>query len=152
MLVERRINQDTEVSREITLWDQRGSDVIRGNLLVIPIENSFIYVEPLYLRASQSGMPELKRVLVLHGEKLAMGLDLQDALEKVFKDLPPKTQLSTPQSPTAVPQTLQMLAKQAFKQFETAQKHLKDGAFSQYGQAVDSLHQTLKRMNQKETP
>ena len=72
MLIEQRINQDTDISREITLWDQRGSDVIRGNLLVIPIRNSFIYVEPLYLRASQHGMPGLKRVLAVHGDRLAM--------------------------------------------------------------------------------
>jgi hypothetical protein len=150
MLIERRINQDTEVSREITLWDQRGSDVIRGNLLVIPIENSFIYVEPLYLRASQSGMPELKRVLVLHGEKLAMGIDLQDALQKVFKDLPQK--VPVPQSPGGVPQTLQVLARRAFTQFEASQRHLKSGAFTEYGQAMDSLRQTLTRMNTKETP
>ena len=150
MLIERRINQDTDVARELTLWDQRGSDVIRGNLLIIPIEDSFIYVEPLYLRASQSGMPELKRVLVIHGEKLAMGLDLQDALEKVFKDLPAKPKLSPPTK--EVPETLQILAKRAFQQFETAQQHLQKGQFANYGQTIDSLRQTLKTMNQKETP
>jgi len=152
MLIERRINQDTEVSREITLWDQRGSDVIRGNLLVIPIENSFIYVEPLYLRASQSGMPELKRVLVIHGDKLAMGIDLQDALEKLFSNLPQKPKLQPAQSGEHVPETIQLLAKRAFKQFETAQQHLKSGAFAQYGQTIDSLRQTLTQMNKKETP
>ncbi len=152
MLIERRINQDTEVSREITLWDQRGSDVIRGNLLVIPIENSFIYVEPLYLRASQSGMPELKRVLVIHGEKLAMGINLQDALQKVFKDLPQKPNLMPTQPVENIPANLQILAKRAFKQFETAQQHLKAGAFAQYGQTIDSLRQTLTQMNKKETP
>ncbi|MDA0712231.1 MAG: UPF0182 family protein, partial [bacterium] len=147
MLIERRINQDTEVSRELTLWDQRGSDVIRGNLLVIPIENSFIYVEPLFLRASQSGMPELKRVLVLHGEKLAMGLNLQDALEKVFRDLPPTLSTASLRSPSEVPESLQTLARRAFGQFESAQKHLKNGSFADYGQTVDSLRQTLRRMN-----
>ncbi|MBT5830905.1 MAG: UPF0182 family protein [Candidatus Latescibacteria bacterium] len=151
VLIERRINQDTEVSREITLWDQRGSDVIRGNLLVIPIENSFIYVEPLYLRASQSGMPELKRVLVIHGEKLAMGVDLKDALEKVFKDLPAPKNLAL-QTPKTIPQTLQTLAKKAFQEFEQAQQYLKEGNFTQYGQSIESLEQTLTRMNQKETP
>lgn len=151
MLIERRINQDTDVARELTLWDQRGSDVIRGNLLVIPVENSFIYVEPLYLRASQSGMPELKRVLVIHGEKLAMGTDLDDALEKLFKDMPVRPKKTTPKTTQEVPQTLKVLAKRAFSQFETAQQHLKNGAFAQYGLSVDSLRQTLKRMTEEES-
>lgn len=150
MLIERRINQDTEVSREITLWDQRGSDVIRGNLLVIPIENSFIYVEPLYLRASQSGMPELKRVLVIHGEKLAMGINLEDALDKLFAGIPVKPKLAQPQQPIEVPVTLQQLAKNAFEHFEKAQTHLKNGAFANYGHSVDSLRQILEEMTQKE--
>ena len=141
MLIEQRINQDTDISREITLWDQRGSDVIRGNLLVIPIRNSFIYVEPLYLRASQHGMPELKRVLAIHGDRLAMGEDLNDALNRVFakSDAPP--------SDAPLPEDLKALARQAYRQFETAQKHLRAGAFSDYGHSIDALHQTLRRMN-----
>ena len=144
MLIEQRINQDTDISREITLWDQRGSDVIRGNLLVIPIRNSFIYVEPLYLRASQNGMPELKRVLAIHGDRLAMGEDLNDALDRVFakiKALPASENL---------PEDLEALARQAYRQFETAQKHLRSGAFSDYGQSIDALRQTLRRMNEDE--
>ena len=147
MLIERRINQDTEVSREITLWDQRGSDVIRGNLLVIPIENSFIYVEPLYLRATQSGMPELKRVIVIHGEKLAMGLNLQDALTKVFQNAPEKSRFIQPDA-QSLPETLQTLAKTAYDQFEMAQRHLRAGEFTAYGQTIETLRQTLTRMNQ----
>ena len=141
MLIEQRINQDTDISREITLWDQRGSDVIRGNLLVIPIRNSFIYVEPLYLRASQHGMPELKRVLAIHGDRLAMGEDLDDALDRVFanSDVPPPD--------AQLPEDLEALARQAYRQFETAQKHLRAGAFSDYGHSIDALRQTLRRMN-----
>src|SRR5207245_4632016 len=61
-----RINQDTDISRQISLWDQRGSEVIRGHLLVIPIEESLIYVQPLYLRAEGGRIPEMKRVVVAH--------------------------------------------------------------------------------------
>ena len=146
MLIEQRINQDTDISREITLWDQRGSDVIRGNLLVIPIRNSFIYVEPLYLRASQHGMPELKRVLAVHGDRLAMGEDLNDALNRVFsitKGVPVR-------DTEDLPEDLKILARQAYQQFETAQKHLQAGAFSDYGQSVEALRQTLRRMNENE--
>jgi uncharacterized membrane protein (UPF0182 family) len=67
-----RINQDTEVSRQVSLWDQRGSQVMQGTLLVIPIENSLIYVQPLYLRAESGKIPELKRVIVAYENKIAM--------------------------------------------------------------------------------
>ena len=146
MLIEQRINQDTDISREITLWDQRGSDVIRGNLLVIPIRNSFIYVEPLYLRASQHGMPELKRVLAIHGDRLAMGEDLNDALNRVFSI----TKGVRVRNTEDLPEDLKALARQAYRQFEMAQKHLQAGAFSDYGQSVEALRQTLRRMNENE--
>ncbi|MBS14161.1 MAG: hypothetical protein CME19_21510 [Gemmatimonadetes bacterium] len=147
MLVERRIDQDTDVSREITLWSQRGSDVIRGNLLVIPIEDSFIYVEPLYLRATQAGMPELKRVLVVKGERVVMAENLALALEEAFADLPESiaTEPETVQSAPAI----EDLARRAMQEYERSQEFLKAGDFSGYGQAVDHLGQTLKQMNRK---
>jgi uncharacterized membrane protein (UPF0182 family) len=75
-----RINQDTEVSRQITLWDQRGSEVLRGELLVLPIEGALIYVQPLYLRAEGGRIPELKRVVVAHEGRVAMAETLDAAL------------------------------------------------------------------------
>src|SRR3954465_11186553 len=75
-----RINQDTEVSRQITLWDQRGSEVLRGELLVLPIEGALIYVQPLYLRAQGGRIPELKRVVVAHEGRVAMAETLDGAL------------------------------------------------------------------------
>ncbi|MCZ6633537.1 MAG: UPF0182 family protein, partial [bacterium] len=146
MLVERRISQDTEVSREITLWDQRGSHVIRGNLLVIPIEESFIYVEPLYLRASQSGMPELKRVLVLHGETLAMGVNLEDALRQLFQSA---TLAKKPSAKPGKRIDLKTLAQEALRQFEEAQEWLQSGKFLEYGQAIDQLKSTLTQMTRQ---
>ena len=79
-----RINQDTDISRQLTLWDQRGSQVIRGELLVIPIEESLLYVEPLYLRASGGTIPELKRVVVASGNRVVMGETLDEALNAMF--------------------------------------------------------------------
>ena len=78
-----RINQDTEISRQITLWDQRGSEVIRGKLLVIPIEESLIYVQPLYLRAEGGRIPELKRVVVAHQNQVVMDETLEPGLAAV---------------------------------------------------------------------
>ena len=75
-----RINQDTEVARQITLWDQRGSEVLRGELLVLPIEGALIYVQPLYLRAQGGRIPELKRVVAAHEGRVAMAGTLDGAL------------------------------------------------------------------------
>jgi hypothetical protein len=82
-----RINQDAEVSRQISLWDQKGSRVIQGTLLVIPIEESLIYVRPLYLKADGGKIPELKRVIVGYEDKIAMEPTLEEALEKIFGSL-----------------------------------------------------------------
>lgn len=79
-----RINQDTEISRQITLWDQKGSEVIRGELLVIPIEESLIYVQPIYLRAEGGSIPELKRVVVAHENRVVMGETLEEGLNALF--------------------------------------------------------------------
>jgi len=73
MQIEARIDQDTEISQLLTLWGQQGSEVIRGNLIVLPIEQSFLYIEPVYLKASASGaLPQLKRVIVAYGSQVAM--------------------------------------------------------------------------------
>ena len=77
--IENRINQDTEISRQISLWDQRGSEVIRGELLVIPIEESLLYVQPLYLRAEGGRIPELKRVVVAYQNRVVMAGDAGSA-------------------------------------------------------------------------
>jgi uncharacterized membrane protein (UPF0182 family) len=79
-----RINQDAEISRQISLWDQRGSSVIQGTLLVIPIEESLVYVRPLYLKADAGKIPELKRVIVGYEDSIAMERTLEEALEKLF--------------------------------------------------------------------
>ena len=79
-----RINQDTDISRQLTLWDQRGSEVIRGELLVIPIKESLIYVQPIYLRAEGGSIPELKRVVVAHENRVVMGETLEEGLNALF--------------------------------------------------------------------
>ena len=81
-----RINQDTEVARQLTLWDQRGSQAIRGELLVIPIEESLVYVQPLYLRAEGGRIPELKRVIVALENRVAMETTLEAGLQRLFAD------------------------------------------------------------------
>jgi uncharacterized protein len=82
--ISNRINQDTDISRQLTLWDQKGSEVIRGELLVIPIEESLIYVQPIYLRAEGGNIPELKRVVVAHENRVVMGETLEEGLDALF--------------------------------------------------------------------
>ena len=82
--IEARIDQDSFISQQLSLWNQRGSQVIRGNLLVIPIERSLLYVEPLYIAAEKGQLPELKRVIVGFGDRIAMDETLEGAIARVF--------------------------------------------------------------------
>jgi uncharacterized protein len=88
--IEARINQDPVISQQISLWNRRGSSAIQGNLLVIPIEQSLIYVEPLYLEAEQNSLPILARVIVVYESRIVMAETLEEALEAVFQ--PPETE------------------------------------------------------------
>ncbi|HJR17284.1 MAG TPA: UPF0182 family protein, partial [Gemmatimonadales bacterium] len=91
-----RINQDTEIARQVSLWDQRGSQVIRGDLLVIPIEESLLYVQPLYLRAEGGRIPELKRVVVAYQNRVVMRETLDDGLAQLFGGATGPRKPSTP--------------------------------------------------------
>ena len=87
--IEALINQNTEISQQISLWNQMGSRVIRGILLVVPIENSILYVSPLYLRAQSGQLPELKRVIAAYGDRVVMEETLPAALAALFKESAP---------------------------------------------------------------
>src|SRR6201982_2828719 len=101
--IEARINQNTEISQQLTLWNQMGSRVIRGTLLVIPIENSILYVSPLYLRAEYGHLPELKRVIAAYGEHVAMKETLAEALSALF--IEPGGARAAPNTPEETPLT-----------------------------------------------
>jgi hypothetical protein len=83
--IQARMNQNPEISQQYSLWNQMGSKVILGNLLVIPIEDSLLYVEPLYIRAQDGQLPELKRVLASYSDRTVMGDDLDSTLASLFK-------------------------------------------------------------------
>ena len=78
------INQDPEISREFGLWDRAGSEVVQGNLLVLPVGDALLYVEPVYLKAEQGGLPALKRVVVSDGSRVAMESTLLDAIQALL--------------------------------------------------------------------
>ncbi|MFQ6056787.1 MAG: UPF0182 family protein [Methanosarcinales archaeon] len=139
MQIEARIDQDAEISEQLTLWSQKGSSVIRGNLLVIPIANSILYVEPLYIKAEKGELPELKRVLAAYNGKVTMQLTLEDALKDLFAITPLKEKEIISEN-----KTLKQLSQQALQHYETAQKYLKEGNWSGYGYELDMLGETLK--------
>lgn len=159
MQVEARISQDTEVSSQITLWSQRGSKVIRGNLLIIPIEDSFLYVEPLYLLADQGQIPQLKRVIVATANSVVMDENLPLALRRMFSGVvlpgsapPPTTTTPSPgtTSPPATPVSSDAAAliRQANEHYLKAQEALKAGDWTRYGEAQKALEATLKRLGE----
>ncbi|MFC1770497.1 UPF0182 family protein [Candidatus Margulisiibacteriota bacterium] len=86
MQIESRIDQDTDISKLLTLWGQVGSRVIRGNIIVIPIEESLIYVEPIYLQATQSKLPELKRVILAYSDSVVMAKNITEAINNTFTE------------------------------------------------------------------
>jgi uncharacterized membrane protein (UPF0182 family) len=91
--IESRISQNAEISSQITLWSQAGSDVIRGNLLVIPFEDSLLYVEPLYLEAEDTGLPEMRRIILAYGDSIVWGPSLESALEALFGRIDPPVEV-----------------------------------------------------------
>src|SRR3972149_1028182 len=104
--IEARINQDTVISPQFSLWNQSGSRVLRGNLLFIPIGESYLYVEPIYLQSEQGQLPELKRVIVAIGNRIAMESSLEASLSAIYGAQlkgPPAQPQATPSAPTAGP-------------------------------------------------
>ena len=141
-----RINQDAEVSRQISLWDQRGSQVIQGPLLVIPIEESLIYVRPLYLKADAGKIPELKRVIVAYENKIAMEENLETALSKIFgtaQTLSVPDDINKPVMSTD--QQTNDLFKQAQELYDKAISSQKEGNWALYGDTIKKLGEILKR-------
>lgn len=145
-----RINQDTDISRQLTLWDQKGSQVIRGELLVIPIEESLIYVQPIYLRAEGGTIPELKRVVVAHENRVAMGETLEEGLNLLFG-----AGTATRQTAAAVlnadasPLLDAGLIAQAQQHYDRAIAAQRSGDWSAYGREIDQLGTILKQLRSR---
>jgi len=118
------IDQSTTISQQLTLWDQKGSGVIRGKLIVIPIENSFLYVVPLYLKAEGTNFPQLKRVIVTTGDKVVMEPTLDAALTSLFGTAPLQTGSFLGQQASAQAPLSKATRDQATAQLADAQKAL----------------------------
>jgi uncharacterized protein len=155
--IQSRVNQSPSISQQLTLWDQGGSRVLRGTLLVVPVQNAVLYVEPLYLAAEGgSSIPELKRVIVAYSDQVVMEPSLEDALNAIFGGGAGGTAEAAGPGPTApaapartVPASLESLIRQANQHYERAQQDLRQGDWSGYGQEIEKLGQILKQMPAK---
>jgi uncharacterized membrane protein (UPF0182 family) len=143
--IEAMIDQNTTISQQLTLWNQQGSRVIRGKQIVTPIENSFLYVVPLYLKAEGTNFPQLKRVIAVAGDKVVMEPTLDEALSALFGKQQP--QAVTAQGPaagrstgaSAAASTGQSDAGQARTQFDNAQQAMQQGDWDKFGKAMAAL-------------
>ncbi len=152
MQVEARIDQDSEISRQLTLWNQRGSSVIRGNLIVIPIKGTLLYIEPLYLRSEQSELPELKRVIVAYGNRIVMDTTLDEALRLVTGaqedvPLPPAAEAEKPVPELLLPADWQSRVEDVVHLFNQAQDYLAQGDWEAYGQTMSRLQQVINELD-----
>ncbi len=165
--IESRIDQNPVISQQLSLWDQGGSSVIRGLLLVIPVKNSLLYVEPLYLTASAAGgLPQLSRVIVAYGDQVVMQDTLDDALSQIFggnvstaaaqpiPTLAPKAAAkglvkvkaaAAPATPALTPE-MQQLIHQANQHYQNALKAQRQGDWSTYGSEIKKLGDTINKL------
>ncbi len=134
--IEARMNQDPFISQQFTLWDQRGSNVIRGNLLVIPVDQNLLYVAPIYLQAEAGQIPELKRVVVASGERVAMAETLDRALQAV---------LEAEVGPVEG-QGWEEVARSAREHYRRAQECLRSGDWACYGEEMRALEGDLEEL------
>ena len=156
-----RINQDQVIAPQITLWNQQGSQVIQGTLMVIPIEESLIYVRPLYLRAQAGRIPELTRVIVAYQNRIVMEPTLDQAISRLFGQAdrtaePPRPSASTPATaatppsgaPAPGPDTAawERLATEARDTYRRALEAQKAGDWAKYGEEIRRLGELLERM------
>ncbi|MDQ7820001.1 MAG: UPF0182 family protein [Armatimonadota bacterium] len=143
MQVESRINQDPVISQQLTLWNQEGSRVIRGNLLVIPLENALLYVEPLFLQATRSQLPELKRVIVASGPRIVMEDSLEAAVTRLLAGRP--SPAAAP-APGGLPAGAADLIREAAAAYRRARQLLQQGDLPGFAREIDRLGEILRRL------
>ena len=154
MNVSAYINQDQNISKDLTLWNQQGSHVLRGSLLVIPTGRALLYAEPIYLQAQQSPMPELRLVVLALQDKLAYGTTFQAALKSLFGG--EVSSLNASETPQAMPASQGMgqpatdinaLISEAGKDFADYQRLTAEGKLGEAGMKLDALKGVLDKLN-----
>ena len=161
--IDSRIDQDTEISQQLTLWNQEGSEVFRGDLLVIPIDESLLYVEPVYLQArgqnssNSNAIPELKRVILAYKDSIVMEQTLEAGLTRLFGERsaapPPPTAAATDQAASTAPaRSQQELIQAALAAYEQSQQALRSGDWQTYGAAQRRLENLLQQLSEESAP
>jgi uncharacterized membrane protein (UPF0182 family) len=162
--IEGRIDQEPEISQQFTLWNQSGSNVIRGNLLTIPLNQSFLYVEPIYLLSSNNALPELKRVIAASESRVVMRETLAEALTAVVEGIEfgevaalvdggqlspvtPGTESLPAAPPITVDQDVAALILSADAHLEAAETAQRNGDWSTYGSEIEALRQDLEELS-----
>ena len=141
--VETKIDQDSFLSGQLTLWDQQGSEVIRGNVLAIPLDDSLLYVEPIYLRAETAAYPELRLVAVMHGDNLSYAESFEEALQGLLD--------GTPMPASIEGRSKEELAADAQAAFDKYLEALGAQEFIAAGEALERLKEALRQLNVEET-
>ncbi len=155
MQVEELISRKAEISEQLTLWDQAGSRVLRGNLLVIPMNEALLYVEPIYIQSElREALPKLSRVIIGYKTDVVMGKNLEDALMQMFGGIPAIVErtektLEPPEPTTLSSETIKSLAESARKQYEEAQAAQRTGKWAEYGDKLKKLEDTLRLLEEK---
>ena len=148
--IEALIDQDPEISAQLSLWSQRGSQVIRGNLLVIPVGESLLYVEPLYLQAETSELPELKRVIVSSGGRVAWAETFEGAIGRLLGAPALVAQEPAPEGergePMVISETVETLIQSAYEHWQAAQEALQAGDWATYGEELAALQANLEQL------
>jgi uncharacterized protein len=147
-----RIDQDPVISQQLALWNQRGSTVLRGSLLAIPIEESLIYVEPMYLAAEKGSIPELKRVFVAYGNQIAMEETLEASLQAIFGRRPTLSPVAVPEGAAARPpggEGVAALVGRAWEAWSRAQDSMRKGDWAAYGEAQKRLEESLRALRER---
>ena len=142
MQIEARFDQDPYISQQLTLWNQQGSETIRGNLMVVPIDDTILYVEPLYLQAQAGRLPELKRILVAYGSRVVMADSLSEALLQVMNEVPE----TAPPGSETVSNDVAALARSAQAHYEAAQACLAQNDWACYGREMDAMSADLEAL------
>jgi hypothetical protein len=149
--IDARIDQDPVISQQLSLWNQRGSQVIRGSLLAIPIEQSLIYVQPLYLAASEQGaLPELRRVIVAYGNLIAMEPTLEQSLSRIFGGRVATSVAEPPRAGGEAVATSRAVAQRAWEAWTRAQEALRRGDWAAYGVEQKRLEEALRALTGSE--
>jgi uncharacterized membrane protein (UPF0182 family) len=143
--IDARIDQDAFISQQLSLWGQRGSQVIRGSLLAIPIDRSLLYVQPLYLAAEKGSLPELKRVIVAFGNQIAMEETLEQSLQRIFTGRGVR-ETAQAAAPPEVVKGDKSLASRALDHYNRSQELLRQGNWAGYGEELRRLEALLKEM------